>query len=132
MADFVEFNEGADYITAHGWPSMTYFLLSSYPVGVLTALSKLSTGVGEITGSGYSRQYQVTPPSVGGVIPFVTMAWFTGAAIDWPANVVSIIAATTLNNSGVALCAWNLQPGAVPRNLSTINTTEQVTPTYIA
>ena len=131
MADFVEFNEGADYIAVNGWPSTVYFLLSELPVGVLTTLTTLASGCGEITGTGYGRLSQPLPTPVGGVLSFATMTWVTGAATDWPSRVVSLVAATTHDNSGKALCAWNLQPNGVPRDLSDSNTTEEVTPTYI-
>ena len=131
MSDFVEFNEGANYIAEHGWPNPVYFLLSASPVGVLTATSTLAGGVGEISGTGYERQSQPLPTVIGGVLAFATMYFTTGLAVDWPHDVVSLVAVTTLNNSGIALCAWNLQPNGTPRDMAAVSTTEQVTPTYI-
>lgn len=130
MSDFIQFNEGTDYIAASGWPQVVWFPLSIDPVGVLNAQTSLPN-VSEITGTGYSRISQNCPYGASGVLAFSTMIWTTGSAVDWPHNVCSIIAATKNNNTGVALCAWNLQPGGAPRDMSLPNTTEEVTPTYV-
>lgn len=131
MADFVQFNEGSNYIAVNGWPTTVYFLLSTHPVGVLSSLTTLAGGVGEISGTGYARMSQVLPTPVGGVLSFAQMTWDTGTATDWPPDVVSIVAVTTLNNSGIALCAWNLQTDGSPRDMSGSHTIEDVTPTYV-
>lgn len=131
MADFVQFTEGSNYIILNGWPSTVWFLLSVNPVGVLTESTTLAA-VGEITGTGYIRQSQPLPTPVGGVLSFATMQWTNGIQVDWPNTVHSVVAATTINNNGVALCAWNLQPNGLPRNLSVPNTTEECTPTYVS
>jgi hypothetical protein len=41
-----------------------------------------------------------------------------------------VIAATSPDNTGHAICAWNLVTGGTARDMSAANTTEQVTPTY--
>lgn len=132
MADFVQFNQGSDYLALHGWPTTTWFLLSIYPVGVLDSGTTLNGGVGEIAGTGYQRISQATPASLGGVISFAEMTWAPGAAANWPNNVVSIVAATTSDNSGVAICAWNLQIDGLVRDLSLPGSVEHVSPTYVA
>lgn len=134
MANFLLFNEGKDYINANGWPATVYFLLSTRGVAAGTqhaAGDTLAGGVGEITGTGYTRKNQARPSSSAGQLAFSQMSWATASATDWPASVRSIVAATTVDNSGKALAAWDLiAPSGAARDLSQANTTEQVTPTY--
>lgn len=132
MADFVQFDEGSNYIIQNGWPTTVYFLLSTAKVGALTNSSTLAGGLEEITGTGYARQSQARPTPVGGVLSFTQMTWATGVATDWPRNVTSIIAVTSPNNVGTALCAWNLQGGGAPRDMSGSNTYADVTPIYVS
>ena len=134
MADFIVFDEGADELNDNGWPATTYFLLSTKGVDAGTAHtageSLGAADLGEITGTGYTRKSQATPASSSRDINFASMSWVTGSATDWPASVRSIVAATAADGSGVALCAWNLQTGGTPRDLSGADTTENVDPTY--
>jgi hypothetical protein len=127
--DFLTFNEGTDHVLSAGMPSTCYFLLSTENVGALSATDTLSGGIGEITGTGYIRQSQALPTPVAGDITWASSTWNTGSATDWPSSVCSMALATTVDNSGVAICAWNLVPGGGARNLSTVSTTESVTPT---
>lgn len=130
MSDFIQFTEGSNYITQNGWPTTVWFLLLSVPVGTLTIGATLAT-LPEITGTGYSRMAQALPTVTGGALVFTQMTWANGVNIDWPHSVYGIAAATTSNNTGVALCAWNLQTNGVPRDLSNPNTFEEVSPIYV-
>ena len=127
--DFITFNEGADYVLASGMPATCHFLLSTDNIAAFSPTNTLAGGVGEITGTGYGRQSQALPTPVGGDITWAASTWNTGSATDWPSAVRSMVLATTADNSGKAICAWNLIPGGGARNLSTASTTESVTPT---
>lgn len=135
--DFIAFQEGENYLLTHanGLPATCYFLLSTSSCNgaggstQLSATSTLAGGVGEITGTGYARQSQAAPTPSGGNVSFAQMSWSTGSAVNWPNNVRSIILTTTADNTGRAICAWNLIAGGSPRDLSQANTVEQVTPT---
>lgn len=132
MADFIMFNEGRTELANAGLPATCYFLLSTRGVDAGTAHAAgntLAGGVGEITGTGYSRKSQAEPTAVSGVVSFSQMSWATGAAADWPASVRSVVLVTTADNTGKAICAWNLVTGGAGRDMSAANTTEQVTPT---
>jgi hypothetical protein len=93
------------------------------------ATDTLAGGVGEITGTGYARQTQAEPAPSSGVVSFAQMSWSTGANTDWSATTRSVVLVTTADNSGKAICAWNLQAGGAARDLSAANVTEQFTPT---
>jgi hypothetical protein len=127
--DFLTFNEGTDHVLSSGMPATCHFLLSTDNVAALSATSTLAGGVGEITGTGYGRTSQSLPTPTAGDLSFTPSTWTTGSATDWPASVCSIILATTSDNSGVAIAAWNLVPGGAGRDLSHASTTEVVTPT---
>lgn len=129
MADYIAFTEGDTYLLTNGLPATCYFLLSTDAVSALTAASTLAGGVGEITGTGYARQSQAKPAPANGAAAFSQMSWATGANTNWPASVCSVILVTSSDNTGKAICAWNLVSGGAARNLSAANTTEQVTPT---
>lgn len=132
MATFIAFNEGKTELVNNGLPSTCYFLLSTRGVGGGTthsATDTLAGGVGEITGTGYARQSQSEPSASSGVVSFAQMSWATSTATDWPAGVRSVVLATTSNNTGKAICAWDLQATSAARDMSQANTTEQVTPT---
>src|SRR5690348_7517288 len=121
MSDFISFNEGRQYLANNGLPSTCYFLLSTKSVdsvSAFTASATLAGGVGEITGTGYARQTESEPTATAAspsVVAFAQKSWSTGSATDWPANVRSCVLATTADNVGKAICAWNLQPGGVAR-----------------
>ncbi len=133
MADELNFTEGKNYLLSNGLPVTVYFLLSTKPCsggGAHVAGDTLAGGVGEITGTGYTRQSQAEPtPSAGNAV-FTLMTFSTGAAADWPASVKSVVMVISADNSGKALAAWNLLAGGTARDLSHVNTSEQVTPTY--
>jgi len=132
MADFIAFTEGKNELANNGLPSTCYFLLSTKPcsgTGTHVVGDTLSGGVGEITGTGYARQSQSEPSASSGTVTFSQMSWSTGSATDWPSSVKSVVLVTTSNNTGKAICAWNLQAGGTARDLSGANTTEQFTPT---
>lgn len=130
MADFIMFDEGADDLLANGLPATSYFLLSTKDCVTHVVGDTLAVGVGEITGTSYARKSQATPASAAGVVDFAQMSWVTGANTDWPASVKSVVLVTTADNTGKAVCAWNLQAGGAARDLSGANTTENVTPTF--
>jgi len=133
MATFIAFNEGKKELANNGLPGTCYFLLSTRGVGAGTAHSASDTlagGVGEITGTGYARQSESEPTaSSSGQVSFAQKSWSTGSATDWPSGVRSVILATTSDNTGKAICAWDLQASSAARDLSQPNTTEQFTPT---
>lgn len=133
MADFIMFDEGARELLSNGLPATCRFMLSTRGVDAGTAFTagQTLTGatLGEITGTGYGRQSQAEPTPSGRTATFTQMSWATGAATDWPASVRSAVLVTTADNTGKAICAWNLQAGGTPRDLSGANTTEQFTPT---
>lgn len=135
MADFISFNEGRKELANNGLPATCYFLLSTKAcsgVGGLAVTDTLSGGVGEITGTGYSRQSQSEPTASAAnpsAVSFTQMSWTTGSATDWSNAVKSVVLVTTSDNTGKAICAWNLQTGGTARDLSGANTTEQFTPT---
>lgn len=134
MADFIVFDEGAQSLltTGTGLPATCFILLSSKSAsGAGTNFTKTDTlagtGVGEITGTGYGRQSQAAPTPSGENTNFAQATWSTGAATDWPAVVRSAVLVTTSNNTGKALCAWNLITGGVARDMSQASTTENFT-----
>jgi hypothetical protein len=133
MADFIAFNEGKTEMASNGLPATCYFLLSTKGVDAGTAHTAGETlaaaDLGEITGTGYVRKNQAEPAPVNGVATFAQMSWDTAAATNWPAGVRSIVLATGAAAAGKAICAWNLQTGGAPRDMSAANTTENVTPT---
>jgi len=101
MSDFISFDEGANLLLDSGIGTSTvYFLLSTKPVegtGSHKASDKLSTGVGEITGTGYARQSQKAPSAASRAKTFAEMSWATEAHTDWPASVKSVVLCTTSN-----------------------------------
>src|SRR5689334_9340330 len=116
MADTLLFNEGKAYLAANGLPSTCYFLLSTKSVDATTPFTAADTlvgGVGEITGTGYTRKNQAEPTPVNGLVTFVIMTWDTASATNWSSTVRSILLATTADSSGKAIGAWNLQNGGV-------------------
>jgi hypothetical protein len=134
MADFISFNEGRKELANNGLPSTCYFLLSTKPcsgTGAHAVTDTLSGGVGEITGTGYARQSQAEPTASSAnptVAAFSQMSFATSSATDWPSSVKSVVLVTSSDNSGKAICAWNLVAGGTARDMSAANTTEQVTP----
>jgi hypothetical protein len=131
MADFIAFNEGRTEMASNGLPATCQFLLSTKSVDATTPFVATDTlaSSGEITGTAYTRKTQAEPTPVSGVVSFAQMSWATGAAVNWPAGVRSILLATSADNTGKAICAWNLQVGGAARDMSAANTTENVTPT---
>lgn len=132
MADFISFNEGRKELANNGLPSTCYFLLSTKDTSTLLVTDTLAGGVAEITGTGYARQSQAEPTASAAnpaAVAFSQMTYATGAATDWPASVKSVVLATTSDNTGKAICAWNLVAGGTARAMNLANTTENVTPT---
>ncbi len=133
MADFIAFTEGKTELANNGLPSTCYLLLSTKSVDATSAHTAGETlagaTLGEITGTGYSRQSQAEPTASSGVVTFAQASFATSAATDWPATVRSIVLATGASTTGKAICAWNLQTGGAARDMSAANTTEAVTPT---
>jgi hypothetical protein len=133
MSDFIVFNEGKSEMASNGLPATCYFFLSTKSVDATSphvATETLAAAdLGEITGTGAARKNQAEPAPVNGVVSFALMSWATAAATDWPAAVRSVVLCTGPAASGKAICAWNLQVGGAPRDMSAANTTENVTPT---
>lgn len=132
MADFISFNEGRKELANNGLPATCYFLLSTKDCVTLLVTDTLAGGVAEITGTGYARQSEAEPAASAAnpsAIAFAQKTWSTGAAVNWPASVKSVILATTSDNTGKAICAWNLVTGGTARDMSAASTTENVTPT---
>lgn len=132
MADFISFNEGRQYLLTHtdGLPTTVYFGLSTKSATTFVPGDTLATS-GEITGTGYARQSEAAPTPTNAnpsVIQFAQKTWATGAATDWPTSVVSVFAATTSDNTGKILAAWNLQAGGAARAMNAASTTENYTP----
>jgi hypothetical protein len=132
MADFISFNEGRKELVNNGLPSTCYFLLSTKDCNTHAATDTLVGGVGEITGTGYARQSEAEPAATSAnpsVVAFAQKTWTTGSATDWPASVKSCVLVTTTDNTGKAICAWNLVTGGVARAMNAASTTENFTPT---
>lgn len=129
------FDEGMQYLNQNGLPGTCYFLLSTKSVGASSPFAIGDTlagaGSGEITGTGYTRQFQARPSMSGHTDSFSQMTWSTGANTDWPSAVRSIVLVTTTDNTGKMICAANLQSGGGARDLSGANTTEKVTPSMV-
>ena len=135
MADFIAFTEGKNELVNNGLPSTCYFLLSTKSIDATSAHTAGETlagaTLGEITGTGYSRQSQAEPSASSGTVSFSQMSWATSSATDWPATVRSVVLVTGSAGTGKAICAWNLQTGGAARDMSQANTTEAVTPTLV-
>lgn len=132
MADFLSFNEGRKELANNGLPSTCYLLLSTKDCNTHVVTDTLAGGVGEITGTGYARQSQAEPTASAAnpsVVAFAQATWQTLTATDWPASVKSCVLATTSDNTGKAICAWNLVTGGTARAMNAANTTENFTPT---
>jgi hypothetical protein len=132
LADFISFNEGRKELANNGLPATCYFLLSTRDCNTHAVTDTLGGGVGEITGTGYARQSESEPTATAAnpsAVAFAQKTWSTGAATDWPASVKSVVLVTTSDNTGKAICAWNLVPGGAARAMNAANTTENFTPT---
>ena len=130
--DFLSFNEGRSLLAESGLPATCHFLLSTKDCDTHAVADTLAGGVGEITGTGYARTSEALPgPSSADptVIAFDPQTWATGANTDWPASVKSVVMVSTADNSGKAICAWNLVPGGAARAFNAADTTENFTPT---
>lgn len=133
MADFIAFNEGRKEVWDNAKPATSYFFLSTKDCNTHVVTDTLvGAAMGEITGTGYTRQSESTPAASSAnpsVVGYAVKTWATGAATDWPASVKSVVLATTSDNTGKAICAWNLVAGGTARALNAANTTENFTPT---
>lgn len=127
----VSFEEGRKLLAQSGLPATCYFLLSTKDEASFVQTDTLAGGVAEITGTGYARQSQALPTPTSAnptVLSFSQMSWATGSAADWPAAVKSAVLVSTSDNTGKAICAWNLN-GTTGRAMNAASTTENVTPT---
>lgn len=127
----ISFEEGRKLIAQSGLPATCEFLLSTKDEASFLQTDTLAGGVGEITGTGYARQSQALPTPTSAnptVIAFSQLTWATGSATDWPAAVKSVVLVSTADNTGKAICAWNLN-GTTGRAMNAANTTENFTPT---
>jgi hypothetical protein len=141
MADFISFDEGEDYVLNNDISGATFYVLlssRSCPADINSPVAgehgggdTLATGVGEVTyWTGGARQSQVVPAPSAGVIDFATETWATGAQTDGPASVKSVVMVTSSDNTGKAICAWNLQTGGAARAFNVATTTLDFTPDY--
>lgn len=133
MADFISFNEGRKEIADNAKPVTSYFFLSTKDCNThVVGDTLVAAAMGEITGTGYARQSEATPAATSAnpaAVVYAIKTYATGAATDWPASVKSVVLATTSDNTGKAICAWNLVVGGTARAMNAANTTENVTPT---
>lgn len=133
MADFISFNEGRKEIADNAKPATSYFFLSTKDCNThVVGDTLVGAAMGEITGTGYARQSEATPAATSAnpsAVAFAVKTFATGAAADWPASVKSCVLATTPDNTGKAICAWNLVTGGTARAMNAANTTENFTPT---
>lgn len=133
MADFISFNEGRKEVANNGLPATCYFFLSTKDCDThVVGDTLVGAAMGEITGTGYARQSEAEPTASAAnpsAVAFSQQTWATGAATDWPASVKSVVLATTSDNTGKAICAWNLVTGGTARDMSAASTTENFTPT---
>lgn len=132
MADFIAFNEGRKELVNNGLPATCYFLLSTKDCNTHVVGDTLAGGVGEITGTGYARQSESEPTATAAnpsAVVFAQKSWSTGVNTDWPASVKSCVLVTTSDNTGKAICAWNLVAGGAARAMNAASTTEAFTPT---
>lgn len=131
MPDFLMFTEGANELLANGLPATCTFELSTRQIGLggtpLAAGTTHAGGYGLATGTGYSSKTEAEPTPAAGAVAFAVKSWVTGAAVDWPALVYSVI----MRNSTTSklICAWHLQAGGTGRAMNAANTTENFTPT---
>lgn len=132
MPDFISFNEGRKEVANNGLPATCYFLLSTRAVATHAVTDTLAGGVGEITGTGYARQTESEPTASAAnpsAVAFSAKSFATSSATDWPSAVRSCVLVTSSDNSGKAICAWNLVAGGTARDMSQASTTETFTPT---
>jgi hypothetical protein len=136
VADFLSFGEGAHHVRDFGLPEICWLALSTKAVSDFSVLDRLADdGIGEISGTGYERISQATPgwsaPWMGEAVSaeFDPVTWTTHTARDWPEAVRSVVLVSSPDDSGVAICAWNLREGGKPRDLSDSFTTETFHPT---
>ena len=127
MADFIGFNEGRCVVEDVGWPATVSFDLSTKAVSGFTAADTYATRAA-ITGTGYAAktQAQPVPSGLGGLAFSPALSWANGAAANWQ-NPCTIVA----HDGSKIICAWNLVAGGAARDMSSPNTTLNVTPTYL-
>lgn len=139
MADFIVFDEGAPQLLNGGWPATVYWLLSTKSVDYLNPFKASDTlsqvtphlSSGEIAGTGYARISTTTPTvMVGREVALGDLTWYTLTATDWPSNVRSIVGASTMDDTGFMLAAWNLIPQGVAVDLSSAGQEALYQPIY--
>lgn len=129
MPDFIIFNEGKDELLTNGLPASCVFDLSTRQIALggtpLAAATTFAGGYGVATGTAYATKTEAKPTPAAGVASFAQKSWATGAAVDWPANVYTVI----LRTATKLICAWHLQAGGTGRAMNSANTTENFSPT---
>lgn len=133
---FISFNEGRKEIvtSGHGLPATCYFLLSTKDTGTFAVTDTLVGGVAEATGTGYARLSQAAPTPTAAnpsASVFAQMTWATGAATDWPVAVKTVVLVTTSDNTGKAVCAWDVN-GSTGFAMNAASTSLAATPTLNA
>lgn len=133
MPDFLSFNEGRKELADNAKPATSFFLLSRKDCNTLLVTDTLvAAAFLEATGTGYARQSEATPAASAAnpsVVAYAVKTWATGAAADWPSDVKAVILVTTVDNTGKAICAWNLVTGGTARAMNAAGTTLNFTPT---
>lgn len=127
----ISFEEGRKLLAQSGLPATAYFLLSTKDEASFLQTDTLAGGVSEITGTSYARLNEALPTPTSAnptVIAFAQKSWSTGANTDWPAAVKSVVMVSSSDNTGKAICAWNLN-GTTGRAMNAASTTENFTPT---
>ena len=135
MADFISFNEGRKYLANTGLATSAsgYLLLSKYGVSQYAVTDVLAGAVSaqEVTGTGYARKAQVFPTASSAnptALVFSQASWDTSTNTDWPSSVKSCVLVTSSDDTGKAICAWNLVAGETARDMSAAHTVENFTP----
>lgn len=107
------FNEGKNRIGTSGLPATVYFLASTRGVSGAATLhavtDTLAGGVGEVSGG--ARKSQAKPSPSAGQYDFTELT-FTDSDCGSNAAVRSIVAVDSSDNTGKALCAWDVVNGS--------------------
>lgn len=108
--------------------SMLYVTSGLQPTDVLS-------GVGEVAGwtggaTPYARISQLVPAPSNGIINFTMIQWASDTASNGPAVVASVIMATTADNTGKAVYAWNINAGGASVAFNGPNNVLRATPTF--
>jgi len=142
MPDFIAFAAGENSMLEAGqgspikagMPSAAVFALSTYAVSDF--ISHLGTAVtsaasiAEMSASWYVRASMVAPTPSGGNLQYGTGTWASTDTSGTLVKSVVLLSTPSLGTgaSGIPYCAWNLQAGGTPVDMSQNNTTLTVTP----